>query len=330
MKNFSILSLILILSYSIQAQDRFKSTKNIYVLDVTLSMWGKSAGAKDIFDDVRSELIKVINSTNNENTEIVVVTFQDEIIDTWSVNATDAGKREIIDKLNEINAGNVPKQNTNIHGSWKKGRSLIDPKKLNVVFLLTDGEHSVAHTPKSTLYKEVASWGEFATGKDYYAFLVELTEQAKDDKLREIVQKTEQAQIISGIEFFVLSVEDKSPVLNTHDELSFNLNLIGDRSAAIPKDFTYDIFLDDPNFEILNNTPRKLSDGSTKIQLRSLKPIDQIQEELDQVSSLEFHLRYDEERFPQVKLLNRSILCSVKNKKEKVLFIEVLEESSDR
>jgi len=320
--------MVLLLSFSVQAQNQkqFKDTRNIYLLDVTLSMFGKAPGAKDIFDEVRSELINVINATTNKNTEIVIVTFQDKIIDTWQVKATEQGKKNIIDKLNAINVDNVPKQNTNIHGAWKKGRSMVHPEKLNVVFLLTDGEHSVAHTPKSTLYSEVGAWADFASGKDYYAFLVELTEQAQDEGLREIVQETAQAQIISGIEFFVISVEDNEPVINTHDELSFHINLVGDRLAAISEDFTYKILLEDPNFEILNNAPKNLRNGRSKIEIRSKKPIKKLQEELDQLSQLEFTIEYDEEKFPQVKLLNKTILCTVKNKKEKVLNIEVLED----
>jgi len=324
---------IFFFSLSLFAQvtkNRFKETKNIYVLDLTLSMWGKSQGAKDIFNEVREELIKVINTTNNENTEIVIVTFQDAILDVWEEKATKNGKQAIIDKLNNITENNVPKQNTNIHGAWKKGRSLIDPAKLNVVFLLTDGEHSVAHTSKATLYKEVADWGNFANNKDYYAFLVELTEQASDPELRKAVQATHNAQIIKGIEFFIISIEDKSPVINIHDDLNFNLKIIGDRSTKIPEDFTLSLELDDPNFKIKNGTNLKLQDNPYEVKIESKRSIEALKKELPQVSSLEITIKYDVEKYPQVKLLDNTIICTVKNKKEMVLYIEVLEEKSDR
>ena len=314
------------LSFTAQNTNRFKDTKNIYVLDLTLSMFGKAPGAKNIFNDVREELIKVINTTSNENTEIVIVTFQDAILDIWEEKATKDGKQAIINKLEEINDKNVPKQNTNIHGAWKKGRELIDPEKLNVVFLLTDGEHSVKHTSKATLYKEVADWGNFSRNKDYYAFLVELTEQASDPELRKTVQSTQNAQIIKGIEFFIISLEDKNPVININDDLNFNVNIIGDRVTNIPADFTFSLELNDPNFVIKNGTDLKLQNNPYRVRLEPKRSIEALKKELPQVSSLEIIVKYDEEKFPQVKLLDNSIKCTVKNKKEMVLTIEVIED----
>ncbi len=328
MKNYFVFTAIFFFCLSLTAQNtnRFKETKNIYVLDLTLSMFGKAPGSKDIFNDVRDELIKVINITSNENTEIVIVTFQDAILDVWEEKATKNGKQAIIDKLNNITENNVPKQNTNIHGAWIKGRELINPEKLNVIFLLTDGEHSVKHTPKATLYKEVADWGNFARNKDYYAFLVELTDQASDPELRKTVQSTQNAQIIKGIEFFIISLEDKNPVININDDLNFNLNIIGDRVTNIPADFTFSLELNNPNFAIKNGTDLKLQNNPYKVRLESKRSIETLKSELPQVSSQEIIVKYDEEKFPQVKLLDNKIICAVKNKKEMVLTIEVIED----
>ncbi len=328
MKNYFVFTTIFFFCLSLTAQNtkRFKETKNIYVLDLTLSMWGKSPGAKNIFNDVKDELIKVINTTSNENTEIVIVTFQDAILDVWEEKATKNGKQAIINKLNEINENNVPKQNTNIHGAWKKGRELIDPEKLNVVFLLTDGEHSVKHIPKAALYKEVADWGNFARNKDYYAFLVELTEQASDPELRKTVQSTHNTQIIKGIEFFIISMEDKNPVININDDLNFNLNIIGDRVTNIPAEFTFSLELNNPDFTIKNGTNLKLQRDPYRVRLEPKKSIESLKKDLPQVSSLEINIKYDEEKYPQVKLLDNTIICTVKNKKEMVLTIEVIED----
>ncbi len=327
MKKYFVFTAIFFFCLSLTAQEsfRFKETKNIYVLDLTLSMWGKSTGAKNIFNEVREELIKVINTTGSENTEIVIVTFQDAILDVWEEKATVKGKQAIINKLNDITENNVPKQNTNIHGAWKKGRELIDPEKLNVVFLLTDGEHSVAHTSKATLYNEIADWEKFAKNKDYYAFLVELTEQAKDEKLRKIIKKTNQAQIISGIEFFIVSIEDVNPIINIHDDLAFNFNLIGDRLSSLPKDFTFELKLNDTNFELFDNNAKKITDLPLRIKLKPKKNIETIKKELGQKSFIELTLVYDEEKYPQIKVLNNKINCQVNNKKEMVLTITVLD-----
>lgn len=328
MKNLFIFSIFLFLFNSGHSQEdsRFKDTRNIYLLDVTLSMFGKVTGNANIFDDVKKELIKAITAINNENTDIVVVTFQDEILNSWEAKATKEGKSKIISNLNSINSENVPKQYTNIYRVWNEGKSLVDNDKVNVIYLLTDGEHNVSHTPKEKLYKEVENWGSFALGNDYYAFLVELTEQAKDEELRKIIKKTNQAQIISGIEFFIVSIEDLNPVINTYDELIFNFNLLGDRLNSLPIDFTFELKLNDNNFELVDNNAKQISDLPLRIKLKPKKTIETIQKELDQKSFIELSLIYNEEKYPQIKVLNNKINCQVNNKKEMVLTIKVLDD----
>ena len=328
MKKYLIILAVFFITVSNYSQqpERFKETRNIYLFDVTLSMWGKSAGAKDIFNEVRSELIEVIKATNNPATEIVVVTFQDKIIKTWEEKATKEGKDRIIAELNKINVENVPKQNTNIYAAWKKGRELIDPNDINVVFLLTDGEHSVKHTPKKLLYQEVNDWGNFSRNTDNYAFLVELTEQAADPDLRTAVIEAHQAQIIKGIEFFIVSVENTKPVINIHDLLSFDIRLNGDRINSIPEDFTYQVTLDDPNFEIINYKMNPIQEEAIAINLKTKTSLENLKEQLPQISYLNFEITYDKQKYPQVKILNPTINCKVKNKKEMVLTLEVIEE----
>lgn len=303
---------------------RFKETKNIYLLDVTLSMWGQAAGSENIFNDVRNELINAINAINNERTEIVVVTFQDEILDTWSYFATQKGKNKLINKLNNIDPAKLSSSYTNILAAWEKGRELINPNKINVIFLLTDGQHTTSKPTRQDLYNEVRSWGNFARNRDYYAFLVELVVQATDANLREVVEQTANAQIISGIEFFVIAVEDAHPVVNINDNLSFTLNLVGDRIDNIPDNFTFSLELDDINFK-LQKTKFELDKKPFQIKLLPQKTIDELKHQLPQESTLNANITYDINKYPQVKLLNHLISIKIKNRYEMVLEIEVLE-----
>src|SRR5690554_2037316 len=89
---------------SAQAQtkyERFKDKKYIFLLDITKSMFG-CCGAEDIFDDVRDHLIKAISNIPDEKAEIVISTYQEEIIDSWEARATVDGKKQLITQLNNI------------------------------------------------------------------------------------------------------------------------------------------------------------------------------------------------------------------------------------
>ena len=324
-KGLIILILIFVISEPFsQNIERFKETKNIYLLDVTLSMWGKSPGSKDIFDNVRNELIKAINSISNKNTEIVVVTFQDKILNTWSHYATTQGKKDLIKELNSIDPSNLKSTYTNILLPWKKGRDLIDPQKINVIFLLTDGQHTTIKPTKQDLYKEVRSWGTFAQNNDYYAFLVELGSQAQDNNLRNTIYQTPNAQIITGIEFFIMSVEDAYPVVNINENLSFPINLIGDRIDNIPNSFSFSIELNDPNFT-LKNTDFILKNRPFQIELIANKTINELRNKLPQESTINAVIKYDKSKYPQIKLLSHSLSIKIRNKKEMILKIEVLD-----
>lgn len=303
-------------------QTELKETKYIYALDITLSMWGFGDNP-DIFDEVREELINSIKAIESPKSEIVLYTFQDEIIDTLIVTANEKGKDELIEKLNTINRNNVPKQNTNIYKAWVSGKTYVDPSKINVFFLLTDGNHTVKHTPKSKLYEAVEDWNINQQDIYSFAFLIELTEKAKDNNLRNIVEKTNNAQVITGIRFNVLDIENKIPTVNINDELSFNFNLIANTTHNFNKSIQFTIKSNHEDFKILNGENLSFNSLPIKLILKPTKDIELLKRELDQKVILEAIITYDEEAFSDTKLLMKQFKINLVNKKEKVLRVEV-------
>ena len=326
MKNIFILIVILIFANSSYSQqNKFKERKNIYLLDVTLSMWGEAKNSVDIFDNVRNELINSINSIQNPKTEIVVVTFQDKVLQTWSEKATKTGKEIIISKLKAINKNDLKATRTNIYCAWKKGRELVNPNKLNVIYLLTDGVQNTHSPSKDDLYNEVENWEDFSKGNDYYAFLVELVENAKDEKLRNTINSTLNAQVISGINFFVFSIKDNQPIVNLYEKLEFELDFVGDKIDEIPNDFEFSVKTKDENFKLeketfkLNEKPITIRLIHPNISLNSLQAI----QKTEWYSKL--IISFNQDKYPNVKLLNNVITLKIKNKKEMVLDIKFID-----
>ena len=322
MKKILLLILIFLSISSINSQTKLKETKYIYALDITLSMWG-SGNNPDIFDEVRKELINSIKAIESPDSEIIIYTFQNEIIDTWSVEANQKGKQFLIDKLNSIQKNNVPKQNTNIYKAWKTGKYHVDPFKINVFFLLTDGNHTVRNTPKSKLYQVVKDWNKKQKNIYSFAFLVELTEKAKDANLRHVVDETINTQVITGISFSVLDVENKVPTVNINDDMTFNFNLVANSTHNFDRSIYFSVQSNDSNFEIVDGENILFENLPVKLQLKPLKDIEILKKDLDQNVKINAVISFDEKSFPDTKLLMKKFDINLINKKEKVLKVEV-------
>lgn len=320
-KNILCIFILLFATISYSQQSKFKERKNIYLLDVTLSMWGESHNSIDIFDNVRNELINSINSIQNPSTEIVVVTFQDKILQTLSEKATTEGKRKIVSELKDIDKSKLKSTRTNIYCAWKKGKELVNTNKLNVIYLLTDGVQNTLDPTKDDLYREVSNWGNFAKNKDYYAFLVELVENAKDTKLREVISSTNNAQVISGIDFFVFSVKDNQPIVNLYDKLDFDLDFVGEKIEKIPSDFEFSLKMENDYFELVKSN-YSLNKKPFIIELHPKKSLQSLQSIKKTEWFSKMIISFDVNKFPNIKLLNNTLNIKVKNKKEMVLEIK--------
>ena len=184
-----LIALFTLSANNMAQQNRFKNERRIYLWDVTLSMKGYKEKTPNIYDKVIDALEKDINSIIDEQTEIWVIPFQTSILEKWNVKATNAGKKEIIDRIKTFNNGDVT--NTNIAIPMTDVmNTYIKPDKRNVLILLTDGEQNAKNYPLETLLEVINKWCDFAERNDAYAFYVMLTQFAKNDRLIEAIDAT--------------------------------------------------------------------------------------------------------------------------------------------
>lgn len=218
----------------------------------------------------------------------------------------------------------MPGQNTNAYGAWLEAKRHLDKDKINIVFILTDGDHNDKNVPIQKFYDEIPKWESVSSQQQAYMFIVELTELAIDNKVRDLVTQTKDVQIIHGIEFFILEVSERNPILNIDDDLSFKLELANENWDAKYNNLPISLSLNNPNFT-LKNTEYTFKDLPTKIELKPKKPLDVIKKELAQSSEIYVTVKYPAKEYPQIKILNNKIDVQINNRKEKVLKIEVVD-----
>jgi hypothetical protein len=150
-------------------------------------MKGYQGQYPDIYDEVVNFLEKEINSLTDESTEIIVLPFQENILETWKVKATKSGKEEIITKIKRYNNNTVT--NTNIVGPIKHVlANIIDKNRRNLLVLLTDGKQTGGN---AELVRLIRGWGEYAKINDVYAVYVMLTSFADEPEIIRVGEETE-------------------------------------------------------------------------------------------------------------------------------------------
>lgn len=317
-----LIALLAIYSNIALAQNNLKDKKYIFELDITKSMWGLAAKTNvDIFDQVREQLIKAIQEIDDPSSQIVLVTWQDKIINTWQEPATKQGKQNLIDQLKAINAKNVPGQNTNIYNAWMEAKKHVDPSKINIVYLLTDGRHSVNNPPIASLYQEIPKWQDFSAEKDAYMFVVELTSQAIDPNIRQAIEGTNKVDFIHGIEFYTLFLNNTAPIINLDESLTFSLDIAKGNLPSQYDNIPVVLSLDSELFEITNPNVT-LKDTPSQIRLKLKKPLEQVKASLQETSILPIQVNLQEGDIKHVKLINKDINCKLVNKKEKVFYFQ--------
>ena len=204
-----------------------KSQRRIYLWDVTLSMKG-FGGTPNIYDDVVKFLEKEIESITDESTEVVVLPFQERILEVWNTNADMTGKKEIIKKIK--NYSNHQSTYTNIVGPLKDIMStIISCDKNNILMILTDGLQSKQFGGCQELINWIDAWGEYSKENCAYALYVMLTKEANDQKVRDKIKKTANIDVI-------LEIKNPIDIIDLHPAELIKIN-IEEKTAEIY--FTY-------------------------------------------------------------------------------------------
>jgi hypothetical protein len=166
--------------------------RRIYLWDVTLSMKGYKGVTPDIYNDVVKFLEQEINSIKDGNTEIIVLPFQESILDQWKTVANKQGKEEIINKIKNYSNNKVT--NTNIVKPINDVKaSFVKPDKKNVLYILTDGKQSGG---SSDLVKTIKEWGDDAKKLNAYALYVMLTRASEDQDVIKVIQTTDHIDVV--------------------------------------------------------------------------------------------------------------------------------------
>lgn len=192
MKNTFLI--LLIIFFSLQSNAQNKSERRIYLWDVTLSMKGFNDKTPNIYDKIVKFFEDEIKGISDESTEIVVCPFQEKILDTWKANASDEGKRTIINQIKRFNNENITGTNIVVPIQFAQN-NLIKPDKHNLLILLTDGKQTVGGS--SSLLKLISEWGKYAEINDAFALYVMLTKQAIDQEIINTIRKIDNIEVVT-------------------------------------------------------------------------------------------------------------------------------------
>ena len=327
---FNIISLLAAFRTQVSAQN-FKTEKRIYVWDVTLSMNG-FGGAPNIWNEVQKNLMNAIQNISDEQTEIVVVPFQDGVLRSWNEGewntlATDQGKRKLIDKIKSIDPQNLDTTRTNICAGWEKAISLLDQTKRNSIFLLTDGVQNSQRVPTSCVEENIRRWCRIAQQNDGFAFYVMLTDNAKNETIERAIRETCRIESTEGpdVQFVEYRSTDKYIYFNLNEkQLSAPLELVFKNKQVLQNGFTIEMDMDSPHFNLKEKTFIIGSSNQITIELVPRGDILQIESALEDETYIP--IKITNPGFPKVFCVDNRVIAIVKNERERVLTIVPIKE----
>lgn len=226
MKRIYLILLTAVLSIAGFAQNSTKEERHTYLWDVTLSMYGERKGYSnyDIYDDVVSKMLTNINAIQNEQTEIVVVPFQNKHLDVWRVKATDEGKREIISRIKRYKNDDVT--GTNITEPLQYAiEHIFTEDRIDILKLLTDGKPNME---EDALYRLLERWCDMAEKKDVYGYYVMLTPDATSKRLKDLLEQQCRFEVVVSLDF------DKIFQVNGTRELAINIKDDYGKTKTLP------------------------------------------------------------------------------------------------
>ncbi len=307
-----------------------KSERRIYLWDVTLSMKGYQDKTPDIYSEVVSAIVSDIETIKVEDTEIIVIPFQESVLDVWSEKATSAGRAQIISKIKSYNNEDVT--NTNIATPLKYVMdSQIDKDKRNILILLTDGVQKSGQ--EAELYAQISRWCAFAERNDAYAFYVMLTKFAQNEELVNHINKTCRFEMVPppapgepiNIKFIDLLPQKKITynVKDGGDELRIAVDCKKD--ISMPDDLEVEV-ISEQNPYIAISDSSEIENGRIEFTIK----LKQSAEELKAALPVDYPERItlflsvkDAEKYPLVKLLRDRVTLELINKPEKTLRVYV-------
>ncbi len=307
-----------------------KAERRIYLWDVTLSMKGYQDKTPDIYSKVVNALVSDIETIKVEDTEIIVIPFQEGVLDVWSVKATNIGRQEIVKKIKSYKNDIVT--STDSASPLKDVMDKhINKDKRNILILLTDGVQK--RGKESELYAQISKWCAFAERNDAYAFYVMLTKFAQNDELVSHINKACRFELVPppaqgepiNIKFIDLLPQDKISynIKDGGEELRVSIDCKKD--ISMPDDLKIEI-ISQQNPYITIDDICEIENGRIEFDIKLKQPIEELKQVLpiDEPERLSLILSIkDADKYPLVKLLRDIVTLELINKPEKILKIYV-------
>jgi RNAse (barnase) inhibitor barstar len=298
------------------------SQRRIYLWDVTLSMKGYQGKTPDIYDDVVKFLEKEINSISDPTTELVVLPFQERVLETWKANADMEGKKDIISKIKSYKNNEVT--NTNIIGPIQYVQQhIIKPDKDNLLVLLTDGKNSPQFGGSDAMKKFTNDWPEYAKINNAYALYIKLTEEADEGG----ISATTGLDVVppeGGLKKHILITPSGNATANIKDDSASNFAMDPNSTDSLPEGIKVRVYSLDSIVNI--DEIVTLKDRKIVFSLILAQPYDSLKNVLDEYTVIPVKLELlnaNEFKEYTIRLTKDIVNLRLINKPEKTLKISV-------
>lgn len=311
-------------------------SKQIYLWDVTLSMKNNQ-----IWDQVKEQLVESLTEVKDQDTEVIVVPFQDDVFEERRVRVGNAAL--MADLVAWIQAYDVPMpeggHGTNICRALERAEDFVIKENIDCVFLMTDGTHEPKRVDMAQRYPKgcveaylEGRWCSFATELDAYLVYYELLGN-DNETIQSVTAETcramslapgngipdrlhyisPQVQLISRDEAFLDDPAFSIPVTTSlapamYDLCTFTGALEGSGyEAPMRVKFTgtsLDCFMDGKDIQRLDRTfPASVHEVTYDLQVKlTLDPVEQVMVALT-ADRIPFQFHHYEERWFDIKIV---------------------------
>jgi len=213
---------------------------------------------------LKKAIIDCIQFTESDpDNKITVVTFNDNIRDVFTRNATDVGKNDLVNIVE--NYTYVSHNWTNIVDPIKKFYSILDSSKINYMFLFTDGENDHPGT-KPHFISTLGSWASKTSSYDAFGFYVIVHPAADKNNIRSAVESQDKFWIVPDAKVRIkICTLPSSIKYNLRDDKGPKTICMSGR--YFNADGNVDLTFSDPYYDVLC-TNQDIKDGKFDIEVK--------------------------------------------------------------
>ena len=307
---FRLFFLVGMLLLSIQSSFAQRERNYIYLLDCTKSMMGFN-GSPNIWAETK-QYLKGELERHTHGTSLHVVPFQGNALPCFSFDASNLEWSKIEAALDKY-VQNVT--HTNICDAWDTTDRFIDPHRDNYIILLTDGKDNVQGM--DAVAKKLSNWcGRYP---NTYAFYVQLTEAAIDQKVANVINICDNEFIVDASKGIpVFGGFDKGIIIYANTLNLDKTHKIGFSSVG---KYAASAICHDPYFDV-QIIDGKIEGGVVAVKIKAKKTIAAINASIPVTYNFTFDVKSND-----VEIVNPTVSVQMTNKPERSL--EILSEESD-